>query len=79
MSVNYHTTVRQQGHRTAPEGWDEKRWHQDAMQDAGTSHTLPGQLYVVQCEWCEEAFAAPHKREAMEMFRKHEAEMQEKP
>lgn len=78
MSLNYHYSVRQHGHQTAPEGWDNKRWHQDAIQDAGTSHTLPGNLYVVQCEWCEEAFAAPYEWEAMAMFRKHEDEMQAK-
>jgi hypothetical protein len=47
----------------------------DASGDTGTSHTLPGRLYIVQCEWCPEAFAAHTKVEAMAMFRKHEAEM----
>jgi hypothetical protein len=76
VSLNYHPGVRQQGYNTPPnEGWGNEEWHQSAIGDTHTSHTLPGRLYIVQCEWCPEAFAAPNKSGAMEMFRAHEKEM----
>lgn len=55
-------------------GFDSHDWHQSASGDTGTSHLLPGRLYIVQCQWCYEAFAALTKDEAMEMFRAHEEE-----
>lgn len=76
MSINYAGNVRSGAKGHVPDGWEARRWHQQAMADAGTSHTLPGRLYVVQCEWCPEAFAANTKAEAMAMFRRHEDDMQ---
>lgn len=76
MSLNYHSSVRQRGYNTPPnEGWGNEEWHQSAIGDTHTSHTLPGRLYIVQCEWCPEAFAAPTKSDAMTMFRTHETAM----
>ena len=76
IRLNYAPDVRNTGpSNTAPEGWTEESWHQDAAGDAGTSHSLPGRLYVVQCEWCPEAFAAYTKPKAMSMFQEHEAAM----
>lgn len=76
MGITYGRDVRRTGPSgTAPEGCDEKSWHQEASGDTGTSHTLPGRLFIVQCEWCPEAFAASTKAEAMAMFREHEAQM----
>jgi len=60
----------------APEGWTEKRWHQDAMLDSGTSHVLVGPSYVIQCEWCPQVFVGERKADAMRLFRAHETEMQ---
>lgn len=75
MTLNYHPGIRQRGYNEAPQGWSAHDWHQTAAGDTGTSHTLPGRLYIVQCEWCPEAFAALNKSDAMQMFRKHESEM----
>ena len=76
MSLTYAPNVRNGGSgRTAPGDLDEHDWHQTATADTGTSHTLPGRLYVVQCEWCSNAFAARTKVEALALFRTHEAEM----
>jgi hypothetical protein len=73
--MNYHPSVRQGGYNEASDGWTQGDWHQSAAGDTGTSHTLPGRLYIVQCEWCPEAFAAPTKGQAMKMFRAHEDDM----
>jgi hypothetical protein len=76
MGLNYARNVRGAGPtNTASHGRTEAEHHQDCIGDAGTSHTLPGRLYVVQCEWCPEAFAAHTKAVAMIMFRRHEEEM----
>lgn len=75
-TLTYSGNVRGASGGSVPDGWDIKDWHRDAMADTGTSHSLHGRLYVVQCEWCPEAFAAPTKAEAMVLFRKHEADMQ---
>lgn len=79
MTIHYGRTVRNSGPSKPPEPGMSltglRHWHQDASADTGTSHTLPGRLYIVQCEWCPEAFAAPTKAEAMDMFREHEEEM----
>ena len=77
MGLNYGRGIPNRGYNGCPEGWAEHDWHQSAIGDANTSHTLPGRLYIVQCEWCPEAFAANTKAEAMGMFRKHESEMLE--
>lgn len=50
-------------------------WHQDATADTGTSHALPGRGYLVLCEWCEDAFFASSKAEAMNLFWAHEDSM----
>lgn len=71
----YAPNVRNGGHTGRPDGFTEKQWHQDATADTGVSHTLPGRLYIVQCEWCPKAFAAQSKAGAMAMFRRHEDEM----
>lgn len=71
----YAPNVRNGGHTGRPDGFTEKQWHQDAAADTGFSHTLPGRLYIVQCEWCPKAFAAQSKAGAMAMFRRHEDEM----
>lgn len=84
MSVRYGRGIRNGGHTAAPDGFTDAQWHQDAMGDTGTSHTMPGRLYVVQCEWCPAAFAARTRDEALSMFREHEyerlaADREEKP
>lgn len=75
MTLKYAPNVRNGVSAHVPEGWGKKDWHQSATGDAGTSHTLPGRLYVVQCEWCPDAFGAYTKAEAMAMFRRHEKVM----
>lgn len=75
MSVTYAKDVRNSGGREIPEGWGPGEYHQASVADTGTSHTLPGRLYVVQCEWCPDAFAAKTKAEAMSLFRQHEHQM----
>lgn len=64
------------GSNPAPEGWDNKRWHQDASLDSGTSHTLVGTSYVIQCLWCPQVFIGERKADALRLFRAHEAEAQ---
>lgn len=77
MSLHYAQNVRNTGPSNVAEtfGFEDADWHQAASGDTGTSHTLPGRLYIVQCEWCPEAFAAKTKGEAMDMFRAHEDSM----
>lgn len=75
MTLHYARDIRNGGHHPAPDGTSERDWHQDAIGDTHTSHTLPGRLYIVQCEWCPEAFAANTKAVAMSMFREHEDAM----
>lgn len=76
MSLNYARNLRNGVcGRTAPEGFSDGQWHRDASFDSGTSHTRVGRVYVVQCEWCDEAFAAGTAGEAMDMFRIHEEAM----
>lgn len=75
MGINYAGDVQQGGVGYVPDGWDAAQWHRSALGHTNTSHTLPGRLYIVQCEWCSEAFAAHTKAKAMEMFRTHETEM----
>jgi hypothetical protein len=76
MTIHYGRTVRNSGPSgTAPEGFTSKQWHQDASADTGTSYLVPGRLYIVQCEWCPDAFAAETKEEAMILFWQHEDEM----
>lgn len=77
MSINYASDVRGTGPSNVAStyGVTEESWHMQAIKDTGTSHTLPGLLYVVQCEWCTEAFAAHTKAVAMDMFRLHEDAM----
>jgi len=77
MAIHYAANVKNALRAEAPYGITVRKWHQSAIGDTHTSHTLPGRLYVVQCEWCPEAFAAHTKAEAMAMFRVHEAEMTE--
>lgn len=60
----------------APEGWTNKRWHQDASLDSGASHTLVGTTYTVQCLWCPEVFVGQRKADALRLFRAHEEAMQ---
>jgi len=76
MTLHYAPGVRNSGpSKLAPDGWRDDVWHQDATGDTGTSHTLPGRLFIVQCEWCDDAFAAYGKAEALAMFREHEKAM----
>lgn len=77
MTLHYANDVRNAGMGNLPpdESWPVDEWHRSASADTGTSHTLPGRLYVVQCEWCDEAFAAHTKAKAMQMFRVHETAM----
>jgi len=78
MSLNYAGDIRNTGSRySRPDGWADAEWHKSAIADSGASHTLPGRLYIVQCEWCPEAFAANTKADAMSMFREHEAALLE--
>lgn len=73
MSVRYAPNLLNTGpSNTMPEGFTDAQWHVDASGDTGTSHILAGRLYIVQCEWCPEAFAARTKAEAVAMFREHE-------
>ncbi|MBB2956808.1 hypothetical protein [Pseudoclavibacter helvolus] len=76
-SVVFAGGARNTGSRSRPDGdeFTDAQWHQYAIGDSGTSHTLPGRLYVVQCEWCPLTFAAPTKVEAMALFRAHEEEV----
>lgn len=76
MTLHYAQNVKNGGYGiAAPEGFTSKQWHQDAIADTGTSHTRPGRLYIIQCEWCDEAFAANTAGESESMFLKHEEEM----
>lgn len=75
--LHYGRTVRNGVHTDRPDGFTDVEWHLSAMADTGTSHNLPGRLYIVQCEWCPKAFAAETKAEAMQMFRAHEKTVQE--
>lgn len=52
-------------------------WHVTAAGDTGTSFIANGRLYIVQCQWCTEAFAGATKAEAVTMFRDHENAMAE--
>lgn len=56
----------------APAGWSNEQWHRDATLDSGTSHTLVGTTYTVQCMWCPEVFIGERKADAMRLFRAHE-------
>lgn len=73
--INYADNVKQGFYRSGPRTETQDVWHRMAIQESGVSHNLPGRLYVVQCEWCPEAFAAYTKAEAMELFEKHESSM----
>jgi hypothetical protein len=64
------------GSNPAPAGWSDQQWHRDAMADSGTSHTLVGTVYAIQCQWCPEVFIGRTKREALPLFRAHEAAAQ---
>lgn len=64
------------GSSRAPEGWSDAQWHRDAMLDSGTSHTLVGPTYTIQCEWCPATFIGERKADAMRLFRDHEAASQ---
>ena len=74
-AINYSPRLRYGRTPKTDESWTEKDWHQAATADTGTSHCRIGRVYVIQCEWCDAAFAAETASEAMKMFRLHELEM----
>ena len=75
MTIRYGSGIRNTGFIERPSDFTDEDWHADASADTGTSHTLPGRVFLVQCEWCPKAFAARTKAEAMAMFREHESTM----
>lgn len=76
MTLHHAPNVRNGLSTEAPsDDFTTEQWHQAAIDDTGFSHNLPGRLYIVQCEWCPEAFAAKTKAEALAMFRVHEQQM----
>lgn len=80
MTLRYAQNIRGGGPSNTAEtyGWPSNAdWHVTASNDSGSSHILNGRLYIVQCLWCEDAFAADTKGEAMGMFRTHESAMAE--
>lgn len=64
------------GSYPAPAGWSSEQWHRDASLDSGTSHTLVGTTYTIQCQWCPATFIGERKADAMRLFREHEAKAQ---
>lgn len=75
--INYADNFEPGFYRSGPRTETPNAWHRMAIRESGFSYNLPGRLYVVQCEWCPEAFAAYTKVEAMELFEKHESSMVE--
>lgn len=72
VGVTYAGDIKAGFHIAAPEGFTDSEWHASASGDTHTSHTIPGRVFLVQCEWCPAAFAGLTKDSAMRLFREHE-------
>lgn len=75
--IHFGKDIRNTGQTPPPSDYEgtETDWHEDATADTGTSHAIPGRGFLVLCEWCEDAFFARTKTEAMALFRDHESKM----
>ncbi|WP_054246407.1 hypothetical protein [Rhodococcus opacus] len=54
---------------------DSAQRHVDAWADTGDGYRNIGRQHILQCLWCDKYFGGRTKAEALDKYRKHEAEI----